>query len=448
MSGAAKAIRDRPSLPEGRSGSQRWRRWSVLAIGSIALACLSSHAASAQDRPRPLLVATDSDPQQRIVNGLTTVGFPTTVALLFGGSSSGDGEAFCTGTLVGCQTVLTAAHCVCDHNPGGVDGALCQPGGVNLTNAASVRVFAQSGGVFQVSSIDVPAHFEFGDEGDVALLHLGSAVNGIAPTKINLQGTPAMGAAGQIVGFGRSTGGASDTGIKRFGAVTVAPCTSVPEATHVCWDFDAPLGPPGEDSNTCQGDSGGPLFADPGAGVVVAGVTSGGPNVQCGTPDNPFDADVFVERAWIQTDGGADLESESCGPLSQVGAPEVQLLFGEGVLDSSTTTEQTWLADVPVGAEHLRVTLNGQENGSDFDLYVRHGDLPSDDVYDCRPFRDGHVEVCDFPLPASGSWFVRVKRFGGPAALYQTTVTVFGAPPLFFDGFESGNTAAWSHSEP
>ncbi|HVS66332.1 MAG TPA: trypsin-like serine protease [Thermoanaerobaculia bacterium] len=448
MSGATQEIRGKQrSPPEGRSRCRHWRGWPVLAIVSIALASPSFFAASAEERERTLSPSQVRAPEQRIVNGLTTVDFPTTVALLSGGSSSGDGEPFCTGTLIGCQTVLTAAHCVCGDSAG-VDGASCQPGGPKLTAASSVRVFAQSGGVFQVGSIDVPSHYEFGYEGDVAVLHLTSAVNGIAPSKINLQGTPAMGASGLIAGFGRSAGDASDAGIKRFGAVTVAPCTSVPEATHVCWEFDAPLGAPGEDSNTCYGDSGGPLFADPGAGMVVAGVTSGGPNSLCGTPDNPFDSDVFVERVWIQDRAGADLENESCGSLSQVGAPEVALLFGEGTLDPLSNTEDTWTASVPAGTEHLRVTLNGI-NGSDFDLYVRFGAPPTDETWDCGPNRDGHVEVCDFPTPAAGTWYARIKRFDGVAALYQTTLTVFGpVPPIFSDGFEAGSASAWSKNVP
>jgi hypothetical protein len=178
----------------------------------------------------------------------------------------------------------------------------------------------------------------------------------------------------------------------------------------------------------------------------LAGVTSGG-NTLCLPPDNPFDADVFVERTWIQAEGGPDLANTSCGPLTQVGSPDVGLYYGEGVLDP-VNTEEVWSVEMPPGTEHLRVTLNGV-NGSDFDLYVRFGSPPTDGTFDCRPFRDGHIEVCDFPAPTAGTWYVRVKRFSGPAALYQTTLTIFGPSSLIFgDGFESGDDSAWSTTSP
>jgi serine protease len=103
---------------------------------------------------------------------------------------------------------------------------------------------------------------------------------------------------------------------------------------------------------------------------------------------------------------------------------------------------------VPAGTEHLRATLNGV-NGRDFDLYVRQGAAPTDSEFDCRPFRDGHIEVCDFPAPVAGDWYVRVKRFGGSAARYQTTMTLFGeSSAIFANGFESGTTSAWSKRVP
>ena len=76
----------------------------------------------------------------RIVNGLTTHGFPTTGALMYpsGGGAINENNAgsWCTGTLIGCQTFLTAAHCVEDDS-----------------HPSRYWVFLQHGGIRSVASI-------------------------------------------------------------------------------------------------------------------------------------------------------------------------------------------------------------------------------------------------------------------------------------------------------
>lgn len=61
------------------------------------------------------LGATASEPRRfpRIVNGLETADFPATGALLYSSfGSMSSAPPVCTGTLIGCQTFLTAAHCI------------------------------------------------------------------------------------------------------------------------------------------------------------------------------------------------------------------------------------------------------------------------------------------------------------------------------------------------
>jgi hypothetical protein len=58
-----------------------------------------------------------------------------------------------------------------------------------------------------------------------------------------------------------------------------------------------------------------------------------------------------------------------------------------------------------------------------------------------------HVEVCDFPAPLSGTWYLRIVRFWG-SGLYQVTATVFGSSRILREGFELGDTSAWSRSVP
>src|SRR5205085_4948728 len=146
----------------------------------------------------------------------------------------------CTGILIGCQTFLTAGHCV--------EG--------NLSPAA-YSVFFQHAGFFHVASIALHPTYNF-PVGDVAVLKLTTPVTGIAPTPIEAGPTPPFGTAATIAGFGRS-GPGSDYGLKRFGAVTTAPCGgTVSNTTSICFTFANPLGAPGSNSDTCNGDSGGP----------------------------------------------------------------------------------------------------------------------------------------------------------------------------------------------
>src|SRR5688572_12281442 len=86
---------------------------------------------------------------QEIVNGTMTTDFPATGMLIVGGTE--DGHIQCSLTLIGCDTVLTAAHCVCEGY-----GADCA--GVD---ASTFHVFFPNAGFFQVSSVEVnPAYNE------------------------------------------------------------------------------------------------------------------------------------------------------------------------------------------------------------------------------------------------------------------------------------------------
>jgi len=230
------------------------------------------------------------------VNGVFEFGEPATGALLFGTTPETAALA-CTGTLIGCETFLTAAHCVCE-----TDGPDCT--GPRPPDPGSYHVYLQHAGFFEVTSIALRSDFAF-PVADVAVLKLGRPVAGVTPAALNTLQTPPTGSAGRIVGFGRSGGSSEDYGLKRSGNVTTATCTGgVSNVTSVCWNFTNPVGPPGEDSGTCNGDSGGPLFVDLGAGPSLAGITSGGDSASCLAPDASFDANVFFYRSWIASEAG------------------------------------------------------------------------------------------------------------------------------------------------
>jgi hypothetical protein len=348
---------------------------------------------------------TVSEVVERIVNGNLTTDFPSAGALLTPNKPSTAGTT-CSGTLIGCQTFLTAGHCVADD---------LDPG--------HYTVFLQNAGFFSVTSIALHPDFNF-PIGDVAVLKLGTAVNGIRPAAINTTAAAAAGLAGTIVGFGRTGGSKQDYGIKRIGTVTTAACKdSVSGTTSVCWNFTNPLGAPGTNSNTCNGDSGGPLFIDFGTGPRIAGVTSGGTADTCLPTDNSYDANVFFYRSWIQEQAGADLGSTACGALPQVGDAETTVFSFTAQL-SAASTQATHNFQVPAGTSVLRVTMNGVDDGSDFDLFVKASTPPSLSTYDCRQNGPGQFGFCEFVAPTAGTWYVLVAQSAGAGA-YQVTTTAF-----------------------
>jgi hypothetical protein len=395
----------------------------LAATAAVVLLAVGSAARAQAAGETPLAPTYDlGGPGPRIVNGTLTSAYPSVGALLSPGSAT-TGGLVCSGTLIGCETFLTAAHCVCD-----TIGSECQTGGVHQPNPSQYVVFFQHAGFFAVSSISVRSDFNF-PVGDIAVIKLASPVSGIAPTPVDVTGAPAFGASARIVGFGRNAG-ASDYGLKRAGAVTMASCVAgISNTTSVCWDFTSPIGVPGTDSDTCNGDSGGPLFADFQCGDTVAGITSGGTSASCQPTDHSYDANVFHYSAYIASVGGADLANASCGAMPQAGEAGAPIFAASGTI-SSGAPQALHTVDVPAGTTRLRIAMNASEDlASDFDLYVKAGSPPTTSDFDCKADGPNQFGFCEFTSPAPGTWYVLVQRFQG-SGQYQVTATTYasGAP--------------------
>ncbi len=65
--------------------------------------------------------------------------------------------------------------------------------------------------------------------------------------------------------------------------------------------------------------------------------------------------------------------------------------------------------DVPAGASNLTFTMSG--GTGDADMYMKFGELPTDVLWDCRPYKTGNNEVCTVAAPQAGSYYVRLKAY-------------------------------------
>lgn len=344
-------------------------------------------------------VAVGAEEQRRlrapIINGVTLPGGAASIAQILGPTTT------CTGTLIGCRTVLTAAHCVC-------------PSGVCATPPF---VFFQHLGPVAVQSAVVHPDYQpltqFSPAiHDLAVLRLAAPAENLPIAGVNAGGRVPHGSTVGLLGFGRTEDGPGASGILRAGEAVTTQCDQHGNL-NLCTRFDAPVGAPGADSNTCQGDSGGPIVA---AGVV-SGVVSGG-NATCLPPDHTWSADVFVDRAWIAGAAAGDLGSQC--PSPRVGEVGVSVGTAEDHIGAGAVHGYDF--EVPPGTGKLRVTLMA-EAAADVDLTVSKGAASCSSDFATLP------EVCVFDAPAAGPWQLQVTGFAG-AGLYQLVATSVAAPAV------------------
>lgn len=349
----------------------------------------------------------------KINNGLTTNDLPA-VALFT------TLNATCTATLIGCQTALTAAHCVC---PDGSTGATCAP------NPAAAVLFFQHSGFYALSNVAVHPGWNGGPPAaplgvhDLAVLRLAAPVAGVQPVQLNSAAKPANGTQVLLAGFGATQ--STPVGIKRLGLAELVACTNPGSTPAVCFDFKAPIGPPGQDSNTCAGDSGGPVFTSQAGALALAAATSGG-NATCAAPDQSVNSDIFADRAWIQAQAAGDLGQSSCGGLPNAGSSAGRSAGAVGTLSAATPTAG-FTFEVPPGTTTLFVSLNAENyypGANDFDLYLNHGAPPTPSDTDCASEVEGALEGCAIPSPQAGTWHILANRFSGQG-LFQVTATAY-----------------------
>ena len=220
-----------------------------------------------------LLTAT-APPSGAVVNGTAA---PNGAYPFMASLQDRTGFAFCGGSVIASNWILTAAHCVVDENPNG-SGLQVVTGTNTLGNG--------SGKTHLVDSVLV--HPAYGNNAhDVALLHLTSAATGaIALSGAADEALEAAGAPVKVAGWGDTlpTLGLFSTNTLQEADLNVV---SDSECGQTNFGFDATTGVCAAAllKDSCQGDSGGPLFAARNGVRIQVGVVSYG--TSCAVPKFP-----------------------------------------------------------------------------------------------------------------------------------------------------------------
>lgn len=90
---------------------------------------------------------------------------------------------------------------------------------------------------------------------------------------------------------------------------------------------------------------------------------------------------------------------------------------GQTFTNLSASTGQ-WLRGsytIPAGVSQLTFTITG--GSGDADLYIRYGNAPTEQLWDCRPYLNGNEEVCTFNNPQAGTWHVGIRGYSAFSGL-------------------------------
>lgn len=233
--------------------------------------------------------------------------FPTVVAVVIDQGRRG----MCTGTLVGPDLVLTAAHCI---DPG-ILGMASQDQVTSTTQIVFDATDLQSGDFGDVvDARETIPHTGFNQPGDpdVGLVRLSRALDGRAVSPVNLDPEAApVGLSVTMVGYGvtEQGGGGRNMFLENK---TSSSCAAggVSDGTFLCFSQTDGRG-------KCSGDSGGPSFANlNGDPHTVVGITSfGDQNCELFGADMRTDAssDFFRQHAPELLCGDDGYCEESCG---------------------------------------------------------------------------------------------------------------------------------------
>lgn len=135
------------------------------------------------------------------------------------------------------------------------------------------------------------------------------------------------------------------------------------------------------------------LAASPGSGSVFSG-WSGGNCSGTGMCVITVDSTTTITATFNPADNGT---------LKYVTPISISNLSG----DQNSATIYSVL--IPPGARNLQIETRG--GTGDLDLYVKYGQQPTLNNWDCRPWVGGNSEKCNFPSPTPGTYYIMTHAF-------------------------------------